>query len=463
MEPRLLILLTGAEAEPMLASVLDLLGGAPRQANAAILMISHLPPAAQDPARTLVNGLEIIRLRTPRDRGHGGAQKLGFRYAIARGFNLVACLSDSHGGFRSFQDLLEPLILGRSAAVLATRRGRGPGRALAFLQDRLLRIKIPAFQAGNRAYAVEALKKIPFERASDDIRFDTEIIIQLTSKGLRVEEIPAEGSRRPVAFGQAFKILRAMLRAAFHGKALFYDRKFDVEAVEETYDLKVGFPSSHTFAIAAARPGARILDLGCGRGYIAREFAKKAARVTAIDRYEPGIEPAPNLDFQRWDLDAGESPVDVSQYDQIFLLDIVEHLKDPEDFLERLRVAAARTRPEIILTTANIAFFVTRAMLLFGHFNYGRKGILDRTHTRLFTVNSLRELMEQTGYTIEELRGIPAPYARVLGLNWMSRALAWLNGVLIGLSCGVFSYQIFVRARANPTVHNLLLEIEERG
>jgi len=462
MEPRLLILLTGVDAEPMLVNVLDFLGDAPRQANTAILMISHLPPAVQGPARTLVNGLEIIRLRTPQDRGNGGTQKLGFRYAVGHGFDVVACLSDFHGGFANFQDLLQPLVRGQSAAVLAMRRGRGSERALAFLQDRLLHIKIPAFQAGNRAYAVEALKKIPFERASDDIRFDTEIIIQLTAKGLRVEEIPAHGSRRlPVAFGPAFKILRAILRAAFHGKTLLYDRKFDVEAVEETYDLKEGFPSSHTFAIAAARPGARILDLGCGRGYVAREFAKKAERVTAIDRYEPGIEPASNLDFQRWDLDAGESPVDVSQYDQIFLLDIVEHLKDPEEFLERLRVAAARTRPEIILTTANIAFFVTRIMLLFGHFNYGRKGILDRTHTRLFTVNSLRELMEQTGYTIEEIRGIPAPYARVLGLNWMSRALAWLNGMLIGLSRGVFSYQIFVRARANPTVHNLLLEIEE--
>ncbi len=378
---------------------------------------------------------------------------------IERGFEFVACFADARAGFGNLEGLLQPLEAGGCAAVIAAGPGRGAGRTLAFLQERLLGIRVAAFQASRRAYAVDALKRIPFERNSDDIRFDTEIIIQLDSKGLRVEQLP-NVSDGTVAAGPAWKLFRAMLRAAFHRKALFYDRKFDVEAVEETYDLKLGFPSSHTLAVAAVRPGAAVLDLGCGRGYVAREMARKAKHVTATDRYEAAVEPGPNLDFQRWDLDGGESPVDISRYDQIFLLDIIEHLKDPEEFLEKLRASAARTRPEIILTTANIAFFVTRVMLLCGHFNYGRKGILDRTHTRLFTVNSLRELMEQTGYTIEELRGIPAPYARVLGINGFARMLAWINSALIRVSPGIFSYQIFVRARANPTVHNLLREIE---
>ena len=56
-------------------------------------------------------------------------------------------------------------------------------------------------------------------------------------------------------------------------------------------------------------------------------------------------------------------------------------------------------------------------MLLLGHFNYGRKGILDRTHTRLFTFNSLRELFEQTGYKVLEMRGIPAPFPRSLAMG----------------------------------------------
>ena len=75
------------------------------------------------------------------------------------------------------------------------------------------------------------------------------------------------------------------------------------------------------------------------------------------------------------------------------MLDIIEHLKRPEEFMDELRFATGCKRPEVIITTANIGFFATRLMLFFGQFNYGKKGILDATHTRLFTFRSLRELL----------------------------------------------------------------------
>jgi hypothetical protein len=150
--------------------------------------------------------------------------------------------------------------------------------------------------------------------------------------------------------------------------------------------------------------------------------------------------------------------VNVSEFDQIFLLDIIEHLKDPGHFMDELRFAAACSRPEIVLTTANIGFWATRLMLLLGQFNYGKKGILDVTHTRLFTFRSIRELLKQSGYKILEVRGIPAPFPVALGKNFFARSLVYLNTVFIRLSKGLFSYQIFVRAEAMPTVNNLLHE-----
>jgi hypothetical protein len=97
-------------------------------------------------------------------------------------------------------------------------------------------------------------------------------------------------------------------------------------------------------------------------------------------------------------------------------------------------------------------------MLLLGHFNYGRKGILDRTHTRLFTFASLRELFEQAGYEVIEMKGIPAPYPKAVGGNFLGRVLLAVNMALIHLSRGMFSYQIYVRAAAKPSVEHLLSE-----
>ncbi len=126
--------------------------------------------------------------------------------------------------------------------------------------------------------------------------------------------------------------------------------------------------------------------------------------------------------------------------------------------MDELRFAAACKRPEVIITTANIGFVVTRLMLLFGQFNYGKKGILDATHTRLFTFRSLNALLEQSGYKVLETRGIPAPFPKALGNNLVSRTLLRLNEMLIRVSKGLFSYQILVRTEARPTVQNLLGE-----
>ena len=53
-----------------------------------------------------------------------------------------------------------------------------------------------------------------------------------------------------------------------------------------------------------------------------------------------------NMEFIKWDLDRAEFPVNVSDFDQIFLLDIIEHLKAPEQFMDELRFATECKRPE---------------------------------------------------------------------------------------------------------------------
>ena len=67
------------------------------------------------------------------------------------------------------------------------------------------------------------------------------------------------------------------------------------------------------------------------------------------------------------------------------MLDIIEHLVAPEDFIDGLRKQFDFKPRTLIITTPNIAFIVQRIMLALGQFNYGKAGILDRTHIRLFT------------------------------------------------------------------------------
>ena len=151
-----------------------------------------------------------------------------------------------------------------------------------------------------------------------------------------------------------------------------------------------------------------------------------------------------------------ELDLPIQDYDYYLMLDVIEHLKDPEAFLDGLRAKLDDSPRTLIITTPNIAFIVPRLMLLLGHFNYGHTGILDRTHTRLFTFRTMRRLMRDSGFQIQTIRGIPAPIPKAIGDSPLSRALLWMNQALIRVSPGLFSYQIFVTATVTPDVAYVL-------
>ena len=331
-------------------------------------------------------------------------------------------------------------------------------------QNWMLGTALSEFHSGYRLYSTAALAQIPFERNTNDFHFDTEIIVQYILKKLRLIELPI-----PTYYGDeichvnglkyAGNVCLTMLRVRLQGMNLLFDRKFDVDRPEETYDLKLGFESSHTLAIRAARPGGHVLDVGCGRGLVAAEVARKGCRVTGMDRYVPEPSDVPEaVQFIRWDLDRREFPVHVSQFDQIFLLDIIEHLKAPEEFMEELRFATGRKRPELILTTANIGFLpdapaaLVRAIQL-------RKERHPRRHAHAaFHLPIAARITETIRLPDHRDPRDSGPISEGAGRSLVLALLVRLNAALIRLNRSLFSYQIFIRAQARPAVHHLLHE-----
>jgi glycosyltransferase involved in cell wall biosynthesis len=424
-------------------------------------------------------------LFNPVNQGYGGNQKIGFHYAIEKGFDVVALVhGDGQYAPERLPDLLQPLLSGQADAVFGSRmiprlaalKGGMPlykyigNRILTGIQNRLLHSSLSEFHSGYRLYSVEALRRLPFERNTNDFHFDTEIIIQLLRGGFRIAELPI-----PTYYGDeichvngikyAWDVIKATLSVRVQDLGIFYERKFDVAEPAKAnplYQSKLAFDSPHSLTVARVRPGSRVADIGCASGYISRALADRGCRVTGVDLYP--IPHDPSLErFVQADLDRSGFPVDAGAFDYILLLDIIEHLHSPERFLDSLRESrAGASDVKVIVSVPNVAFVVTRLGLLFGGFNYGLRGILDLTHTRLFTFSTARRLFEQAGYRIEEVRGIPAPFPLALGEGVLGRLALWSNKALIRLSKSLFSYQVFMVCSPLPTLEYLLARAFER-
>jgi hypothetical protein len=129
--------------------------------------------------------------------------------------------------------------------------------------------------------------------------------------------------------------------------------------------------------------------------------------------------------------------------------------------LEVIRQRFSKDSPTIIITTGNIAFLPVRMGLFLGSFNYGRRGILDLSHTRLFTFYSLVKTLEIHGFEVIKKQGIPAPFPLAVGKGKFAGFLLWVNKFLILISKSLFSYQIAVIAKPLPTLEHLLEDAHE--
>jgi glycosyltransferase involved in cell wall biosynthesis len=421
---------------------------------------------------------KLTVLYNPLNQGYGGNQKIGYHYAIANGFDFVALLhGDGQYAPEMLGTLAEPLRQGEADAVFGSRmlvpknalRGGMPlykyfgNRILTATQNRLLRIRLSEFHSGYRVYSVSAIKAIPFERNSNAFHFDTEIIIQLVIAGKRIKELPI-----PTYYGDeicrvnglkyAFDVVKVSLQAWFQRINLFYDRRFDCAPQQDgrRYPSKLEFASTHSRVIELVSEGAQVLDLGSGMGAVGAALKEmKGCVVTGCD-IERGALTGAFDNFFLADLNKGIPEIPGKRFDYILALDVIEHLAAPEDFLDQLRALAARTGAQVILTTGNIGFIVMRISLLLGRFEYGKRGILDITHTRLFTFNTLRRAMRAAGFEIQRSEGVVVPFPFIFGPTRLSKIALAVNRALVRLRPTLFGFQIFIVARPRPNLATLL-------
>jgi len=422
----------------------------------------------------------VTVLRNVINLGYGGNQKLGFRYALENGYSLVVLL---HGDGQyppefvlrfvaEWKNRKADVVLGsRMLDKMGALRGNMPlykwvgNQVLTFLQNKIVESRLSEFHTGYRAYDTRFLGQVPFELNTNDFHFDTEILLQAYALEAKIVEFPipthyGEEVCYVKGFRYAWNVVKACLKYRFQKVGLFCSMQYrGLLRHDQIYaDKSEQMGSTHYQVLQYIKTPSRVLDLGCGPGFVSRELKARNCYVVGVDVVQPHTYPGDK--FIKMDFENERMGEDISTYDYVLLLDILEHLSDPERFLINCRYTMQTFKqPMFFISTGNVAFLGVRLLLAMGLFNYGERGILDVTHKRLFTLASFRRFLRETGFEIGRVHGLGVPFQFVMK-NWVGHLLGLLSYWMARVWPSLFAYQFLIEARPKPDTFLLLTNAE---
>jgi 2-polyprenyl-3-methyl-5-hydroxy-6-metoxy-1,4-benzoquinol methylase/GT2 family glycosyltransferase len=403
--------------------------------------------------------------------GYGGNQKRGYLYAIKHNFDIVVLLhGDGQYAPEVMDDLLEPLVKREAEAVFGSRmmvhgdalKGGMPlykyagNKILTRFQNLLLGKQLSEYHSGYRAYSISALRSIPFLKNTNDFHFDTEIIIQLMEAGYRIKEVPI-----PTYYGgeishvngprYAWDVVKTTTHYKLHKAALRYDARFDIKGGSRYLYKRNRFSSHSQILDLLDRAGSshrQVLDVGCGSGVLASEVSKLGYQVIGVDAFDNAEARRSCAQFVVRNIEEGLGLTANQRFDFIIFADSLEHTRNPEFIL---RQARNHLKPDgrVIASTGNVANIYIRFMLLLGRFTYTERGILDRTHSRLFTPFNFRLLFKENSFRIRRQRSCPIPFEQIVSsYPRLAESLTNIYMLAVKVWPSLFAFQIVLEAEA---------------
>jgi glycosyltransferase involved in cell wall biosynthesis len=459
------VLVVAYNAESTLHWVLDRIPSELRNELVEVLVMDdHSTDSTFEVAHRYVDdALPLTIVRHDANLGYGGNQKAGYRYAIDNGWDVVVLLhGDGQYAPEKMPDLIRPVVEDGADAVFGSRmldpggarRGGMPmykfvgNRILTTAQNAITGAGLSEWHSGYRAYRTAALDELDFVGNSDDFDFDTEIILQLLGSNKRIVEVPI-----PTYYGDEISRVNGieyakdiMIDTVRHRLGAVGFGRGELGHKQEAYAYKPSPNSSHGIVLELvddSRP-MRILDVGCGPGWVAAELRRRGHHVTGVD-IEPSEGVVERTDaFFEVDVENG-LPAEVGHgYDVVIAADVIEHVRDPDALLADLAERMG-TDGQILASVPNFGHWYPRLRTAAGLFDYDQRGILDRTHMRFFTRRSFRRTVAHTGLvtTAERYAGLPLD---VLGVDGVAASAAdAVDRVLTRAWPTMFAYQFVVR------------------
>ncbi len=427
---------------------------------------------------------------SPEDARYGALLKLGFKWALERNLSVVVVI---HGaGLFGLEDLdrfVRPIRDGRACLVIATRtpynvslplhwsryvKFAGNARLASYL-SKITGIQVDDWLCPFRAYSVQALQAVRYEKNSDGHIFDLEMIMTLEQLNQPIVQCPVA-----VAADRHFRLLDCVIlaRDSIFTAVRYRMSKmgFGTESTafsSDIYELKYEETSSHSHLQTwmAGRPAGEVLDIGCSDGQFGALLEEMGHTVTGIDLIESNGVKDRISQFFVCDLERGlPDPLATRLFDTIILADVLEHVTAPDRILREAK-ALLRPNGSILVSVPNVGHWYGRLKVGLGLFSYDRRGLFDYGHVRFFTRLTFKRMLANEGMAITRTGVTGTPFLDVLsrGSPRRSSARSLTSGAKGAMSAvrtffmnvwpSLFGYQLLFELIPEHTAEQLFHDI----
>lgn len=191
--------------------------------------------------------------------------------------------------------------------------------------------------------------------------------------------------------------------------------------MEKVYRFDPNPYNTHALLLQEVPAKSKVLEIGTASGYMGEYLMKeKQCIVWGVEPVQTYYDDAVKYGYERIfnktiEESLLEPEVKNQKFDVLFMGDVLEHMMHPDEVLRALK-QTLKPGGVAVISLPNIAHYTTRYKLLTGHWDMQDGGILDRTHLRFFTLKTMKELIEQSGFEIKKIRP-SSGYIERFGLN----------------------------------------------
>jgi 2-polyprenyl-3-methyl-5-hydroxy-6-metoxy-1,4-benzoquinol methylase len=152
-----------------------------------------------------------------------------------------------------------------------------------------------------------------------------------------------------------------------------------------------------------------ILDMGCGNGYLVNLLVDKGYNAFGTDASAEGIAIARQTNPNRFfiqDLSAGELPQELQnqKFDTIISTEVIEHLYDPEGFIN-FCMDVLKGKGEIIITTPYHGYLKNLTLSLLNKWDTHMNPMWHGGHIKLWSKQTLSKALTNAGFTVISFKG----------------------------------------------------------